>query len=210
MSSVVEVCNLALSRIGQARINVIEEDTDEARACALHYYTLRDAELEAFDWHHTINRQVLAVKTNDRPKEWQYAYQTPALMSSLIGVFSASVGPIDPPHRYALEGSTIYSDVYQASALFTGTSSDPASWSALLRSAIAWGLAEEVATSLTEELNRAERARQKFQQELTRAQSHDLRVREQMQTYTVVSPALLSRLGLVSDGWVRLADAVTA
>ena len=210
MTSVVEVCNIALSRLGQKRINAIDEDTNEARECNLHYYNLRDRELEGFDWHHTISRQVLAAVTNDRSKEWKYAYQAPALMSSFIGVFSATVGPIDPPHRYLLEGSTIYCDVYQASGLFTGTATDPASWSALTRNAISWGLAEELAMPLTETESRAERARQKFQQEMSRAQAHDLRVRKEMQTYTVVTPALLSRLGLSNDGWVRLADAVTS
>lgn len=209
MTSVVQICNMALSRLGQRRINAIDEDTNEARACNLHYVELRDREIEAFDWHHTITRKVLAAVPNDRTEEWDYAYQRPSLMASFIGVLDPDIGTLDPPFPYLIEGSTIYTNVEKAVGVYAGTSSDPGAWTALFRGALAWCLAREICMSLTEEPQRLELATQSAMQEMSKAQAHDLRIREHMQTYTRMSPALLARLGLSVDGWVRFEDAAT-
>jgi len=203
-ASVVQICNEALSYLGQARINDIEDDTNEARACNLHYETLRDRELEAFAWHHIISRQILAAVTNTRTKEWKYSYAKPALTTSIITVFDTETGPTDPPHEYLLEGSTIWTNVKDANIVFAGTSTNPAAWSALFRDAISWALAARTAMSLTEDRDRAKDARDQSLQTMSQAQAHDLRVRKEMQTYTRMSPAIMARLGLDNPGWVDL------
>lgn len=48
MPSVIEICNLALSAIGQGIINALDEHSPQAEACSLHYESARDAVLREF------------------------------------------------------------------------------------------------------------------------------------------------------------------
>ena len=51
MASVVEICNIALTRIGQNEpIVSLTEQSKAAELCSLHYATCRDEVLRDFDW----------------------------------------------------------------------------------------------------------------------------------------------------------------
>lgn len=77
MSSVVEICNMALSHIGVRRIQSLTEATKEARTCNLLYEPLRDASLEDHDWGFARKNVVLAA-TSDSYTNWEYAYAWPS------------------------------------------------------------------------------------------------------------------------------------
>ena len=77
MASVIEICNRALSNIGNSRsINSLNEASKEADQCSLHFDACRDAALADFDWNFATKRLALA-DTNNPPPDWQYAYQYP-------------------------------------------------------------------------------------------------------------------------------------
>ena len=78
MASVVEICNRALSNIGNSRsINSLTEASKEAGECSLHFEACRDAVLSDFDWNFATKRVALA-DTSNPPPDWEYAYQYPS------------------------------------------------------------------------------------------------------------------------------------
>ena len=71
MASVVEICNRALSNIGNSRsINSLTEASKEAGECSLHFEACRDAVLSDFDWNFATKRVALA-DTSNPPPDWE-------------------------------------------------------------------------------------------------------------------------------------------
>lgn len=59
MASVINICNIALARIGNSRtINSLTEKTKEAYTCNLFYESMRDAVLADNDWNFAMSRVV--------------------------------------------------------------------------------------------------------------------------------------------------------
>ena len=88
MSSVVDLCNLALSHLGDdATVASIDppEGSAQAEHCARFYPTVRDALLEMHAWNFWIRRVALAQL--DVPTwSWTYAYAVPAGAIKLLAV----------------------------------------------------------------------------------------------------------------------------
>ena len=78
MASVVEICNRALSNIGNSRsINSLTEASKEAGNVRCTLRPADDAVLSDFDWNFATKRVALA-DTNNPPPDWEYAYQYPS------------------------------------------------------------------------------------------------------------------------------------
>lgn len=60
MASETEICNRALQKVGARRITSLSEDSVNARACALAFPKVRDAELQKHPWSFAIQRFSLA------------------------------------------------------------------------------------------------------------------------------------------------------
>lgn len=54
-----ELCNVALAHLGEARIAALTDDTAAARACALHYEPTRKEVLRSHRWNFAIARDIL-------------------------------------------------------------------------------------------------------------------------------------------------------
>lgn len=79
MSSVIDICNMALFRIGNGmRIDDLEETSQPARICKQFYESSRDFVLRAdCDWGFaTAFAQLAEVADNPNP-EYPYAYAVP-------------------------------------------------------------------------------------------------------------------------------------
>lgn len=77
-SSVAAICNQALSALAlDADIQVITENSAEARACNLFYEDVRDQVLRDFPWPFARKVAVLALVTGT-PNEWGYQYRYPS------------------------------------------------------------------------------------------------------------------------------------
>lgn len=73
-----DIGNMALSHLGEARINNFEEKSEEAKECALWYDACRIETLEAHNWPFARVRKAL-VTHNEAPPDgvWGYRYQYP-------------------------------------------------------------------------------------------------------------------------------------
>ena len=61
MASEVQICNLALAKIGDQQITSLTENSKAGRLCNLVYEPLRDATLRAHPWNFAITRETLAL-----------------------------------------------------------------------------------------------------------------------------------------------------
>lgn len=83
MSARVDVCNFALTMLGESAIESIDDDLDSARTLRKLYYIGRDAVLEESEWTFATRRFLPAV--NAAMPEWGYSYSFP-IPSDIIRV----------------------------------------------------------------------------------------------------------------------------
>lgn len=98
MSSEVDICNLALSHLGdEAEVTAIEppDGTTQASQCGRFYPIVRDLLLEMHPWTFATRRAQLAEVTNLAEDDWTYAYTLP---SGCIRPLSALLA--GTPERY--------------------------------------------------------------------------------------------------------------
>lgn len=76
MTSVVEICNLALSNIRAGSINSLTEGSLQAQQCSLKYELMRNRCLKESIWGFNRRIEVLALLTDD-VFNWAYTYQKP-------------------------------------------------------------------------------------------------------------------------------------
>lgn len=84
--SVVQMCNVALSRIDANRIDSLTESSKAARICNTIYETIRDAVLSDFDWGFARTELTLALLT-DSFSGYDYAYAYPTDCLELRKIF---------------------------------------------------------------------------------------------------------------------------
>lgn len=92
MASVVDICNLALARLGdEATVSSIDppEGSAQAEHCARFYPIARDSMLEAHQWTFCTKRTnppLIATTIN----QWAYAYAVPADLMDVIAVMDTN------------------------------------------------------------------------------------------------------------------------
>jgi pterin-4a-carbinolamine dehydratase len=77
MANIVQICNLALSRVLAPAIQSLDDPTREAQVCRRHLTIVREAVLNDFDWSFARRVAPLALTTVEHPA-WDYVYAKPA------------------------------------------------------------------------------------------------------------------------------------
>lgn len=156
MANQIEICNVALSRVGAGSIQSLTEATREARACRTHYELARDAALRDHDWPFARKRADLAVLT-ETVDDWDYVYQYPA--DCVAARLILNVASVDPKDRIPFEvgvnaaksSRVILTDEEDAILVYTALVSNTVVYDALFVDALAWRLAAELAVPLRAE-----------------------------------------------------------
>lgn len=158
MSSVVFICNLALSNIGKANISDLNEASAEAKSCKQFYAHTRDTLLQAYPWRWAQKTLALAEVTNNKANRWDYAYARPSDCLKIRRVVDEMLQDYVPYELravkaggfdYAVEGSIIYTHLAPAYLEYTARIDDPTLFPALFQDALAWHLAVRLAMPLT-------------------------------------------------------------
>lgn len=200
MASEIEICNIALSRLGISRsINALTEQSKEAGACSLHYAPARDAVLSDFPWNFATKRVALA-DLNDPPSDWRYAYRYPTDCMRLIEIMTP--GTRTPTARQRIEyatgsdsdgtGKLIYTDEPNAWVKYVGKVVDTNMFDAIFRDALAWRMAGEMAMQLTGNGNLGQYAMQMYGQVLLGSASRSME--ESQEAQPPVDPFTAARL----------------
>lgn len=78
-ASIVEICNMALYKVGNLSIASLEDETKEARACKVFWPLVRNEMLQAHPWNFAMARADISAELIPSPAfEWEYAYTLPA------------------------------------------------------------------------------------------------------------------------------------
>lgn len=166
MPSVIEICNLSLSRIGQGSINSLTEASPQAQICNLLYANCRDALLREFPWNFATKNMLLAEVTQTVPG-WTYVYQYPPQALWVRKVFSAGSADTEIPSEYEVVSTGtekfICCDVYEAYAKCTIKLHDPALFDPLFVEALTYKLASELTMPLTNSSGKTQEVLAKYQ-----------------------------------------------
>lgn len=171
MASEVEICNLALGRVGVSQtITSLSEPSAEAVACNRFYALTRDTVLRGFPWPFATTFVALGLVKEDPNTDWQYSYRYPsdcirfrrivppggrpstAVSSDARLVADAIPSPDSIPYRIASDTTArlIYTDQDDAVAEYTRKVTDSEFYDAEFVSVLAWRLAAEIAPVLTQ------------------------------------------------------------
>ena len=85
MASAVQICNLALAKIGDEQITSLTDDSKAARMCNLVYEPMRDAVLRAHPWNFAVTRVALALDTDTPPYEYDAQFALPSNFLRYLG-----------------------------------------------------------------------------------------------------------------------------
>ncbi|UPY96262.1 MULTISPECIES: hypothetical protein [Pectobacterium] len=200
MASEIEICNIALSRLGISRsINSLTEQSKEAGACSLHYEPARDAVLSDFPWSFATKRVALA-DLNSAPSDWQYAYRYPTDCMRVIEIMTP--GTRTPTACQRIEyatgsdadgtGKLIYTDEPNAWLKYVGKVIDTNMFDAIFRDALAWRMAGEMAMQLGGNANLGQFAMQMYGQVLMSSASRSME--ESQEAQPPIDPFTAARL----------------
>lgn len=134
MASAVDICNLALSRLGDdATVSSIDppEGSAQAEHCKRFYPIARDVALSKHAWNFAMKRAALALLSNVSTAEWEYAYSAPAdILSTSAGINIYPDGAFtEGGVEFAVETTTangvvIYTNVEDAYIRYTSKVTD--------------------------------------------------------------------------------------
>lgn len=158
MTSIVSICNLALSNLGKDNIQALSDAGAEAKACRQFYDQTLNSLLQIYPWRFASTTRSLAEVTNDRLGLWEYAYTRPvdclkiravrnsyAEASAYLALDSTS----EPSAPYDADGSMIYVNLSPAFLRFTRRMADPTTFSPLFIEALSWHLSVRLSMPLT-------------------------------------------------------------
>lgn len=160
MFSVVEICNLALSYLGDsATVTSINppEGSAQAEHCARYWPLALQEVLEAHPWCFATKRIKPALLA-DKDPAWAYHYALPHDALRVFAVlppnapddYEAGGHAVPVPYQIEREGGQIHilTDQREAVVRYLATADDPALYPATFTEALAWKLAGMLAGSL--------------------------------------------------------------
>ncbi|PHR17882.1 MAG: hypothetical protein COA41_11330 [Sphingopyxis sp.] len=186
MASVVQICNMALTRIGQSQlITSLDEQSLAAELCTLHYADARDFVLRDFDWPFAEARVFLS-DIGSPPVNWsfRYRYPTDCLKARRIAIPGNENPTADQrtPYKvvHAAGGRAIITNQQEAELVYTVRVEDTTYFDPMFVSALAWRLGSELAIGLQVRPENFNAAQQQYMFVLGQAQAVALAEAEQL------------------------------
>lgn len=170
----IEICNLALARIGAATIDRLNEASEQARACNQFYDSCRRAALRNFPWSFATRRVKLTLIA-DKQFDYEYAYRYPTGAIFIRKLFDAEHGwPIkDPKYQIIsdISGKEILTNMELAGCEYTADIEDASLFDPEFCEALAWKLGSEIAMRITGNVQMAQYCTQNYEHYITEARA---------------------------------------
>jgi hypothetical protein len=162
--ALIAACNEALAEIAAGSIVALDEGSIEARECARFAPTILLEMADWTVWPNLIKRAALAQVANDRPAEWNFAYAKPADFGEPIAIREKEEAagqlpiystPFTLPQQdrarigFIVEGDLIYTNVPQATFVYSASLLDLNQMTALMRRAFVCELAYRVSAPVS-------------------------------------------------------------
>lgn len=167
-----DICNLALLRLGSLPIESLDEDSKRAITLKNCFDLVRDIVLRGHPWNFATKRAVLARLTEAPLFGYSYAYQLPIDQLRVLGIVDGA-GKLDPTLVYEIEGDRLLTNQTSASIKYIQRVSDIGIFDAQFCSALASRLAAEVAYQLTGAAAMKKQMMDEYRYELMEARSID-------------------------------------
>jgi hypothetical protein len=191
--SEVQICNLALTRLGHAQISSMDEDSKAGDLCTLHYPMCRDALLRSHPWNFTIRRVALAASADYTPAfEFDYYFPLPTdclkvirtdfeangSSSTAVYGFPGMSGYVNDIVPYRLESHASLGRVIACSEStleieYIAKVTDPAQFDESFVDVLAQRLAAEMAIAFTDTQSAAKQMWEIYQSKLVEARMLD-------------------------------------
>ena len=164
MASKVEICNLALTRIGANRITSLTDDSEEARQCNLMYQTMADEVMSEGPWSTTIARVSLAQTGNTPTYGYDNEFQLPTIpvLLRVLSINESLIGNTD----YVIEDDKLLTDEETISIRYIGRIVNTQAYGPYLTRSIISRLAAELAYSFTAQVQASELLMRRYRQDL--------------------------------------------
>lgn len=164
--SIVQICNLALARIGVTDgIAALSDNLAEARACQLAYEPCRDDLIGSYDWPFARRSAALGLVAEDPTEEWGYSFRVPS--DCLLA------RRIDQGGDYEIAGDSsgrlLYANAEAVTLSYTARIDDVGLIPHQVAMALAWRMAVELAPALAKTESAADRAQVNYQRALATA-----------------------------------------
>lgn len=149
-ASAIDICNLALTRLGHVSIQSLSEESEEARKCSVLYDRVRRTALRAHPWSFATTTVALAVLSGDEVLyEWDYVYQAPAdILRALYIVDVNDKDNFKIPYELRTD-RVILTDEPDARLRYIKDISDPSLFDEQFVEAFSYRLAADLAMPLT-------------------------------------------------------------
>jgi hypothetical protein len=200
MSTVINICNMALARIGvSSYISSLTEASNEARNCSLFYEPMRDFVLRDHNWNFATKRVLLA-DAGTPASNWAYKYTYPSDCLKVRKIVSPGIRNPRNDQRVAFEVANdngqrvIYTNQAQAELIYTVRVTDPTLFDPMFTSALAYILASEIAMPLSVQPAVADQARKAYTQSVSMAAAAS-------QSESFEGPEPVSEMITVRDGY---------
>lgn len=141
MASVVDICNKALSLLGQSAITSLDDNTPEALACRIHFEPMLKRVLRGHRWNCVKSRAVLNRLLETPAFGFQYYYQLPSKCLMAL--------ELDNGEYFEVEGRKLLTDSPEANLHYIEFSADTTQFDAQLSDALSYELAGELAYPMT-------------------------------------------------------------
>lgn len=157
-TSDIQVCNIALLRVGQRQaISSLNDTSDEAIACNALYSEARDRLLAEYGWKFAKSRAALAELATVTRAEWDYVYSLPA--DCLVPLYVTSEDgqrapspdvriPFELEYESSLTSQVLMTDQVDAWLVYTAAIESVGLFPPHFVDALAWVLAADLALGL--------------------------------------------------------------
>jgi hypothetical protein len=161
--TVLNIVNMALTKIGRSPIQDVTEATKEARSASLYYETVQDRVLKSLPWNFAQRRLVLTENTSATvPTNWAYVFNYPSDCVQALAIEVPGLRLPRNPERIpfeigvetisAADTRLIYCDVEPTTdvpvLIYTSRMGTEALFDALFANAFSWLLAAEIGAAL--------------------------------------------------------------
>lgn len=161
-STAVNICNLALARIGNTSfISSLADVQVEAFICNLEYPQVRDTALERMSPPFATKRAVL-VEAAETRTEWQFVYDLPAGFLAIQAIVDPTtrLPDFDLREPYDIEQGAagtrvLLTNQENCEIIYTHQTTDVAVWPATFVEVVIYGLAATLALSIKKDANLA-------------------------------------------------------
>jgi hypothetical protein len=179
MGSVVQICNMALLRVGGKTISALTDNAREAELCNVFYEQCRDMVLKIHPWSFARRRSILGQLSDPAPTNWTYAFALPvdylqAVAVVLPGARNPRTDEAIPFQMGVLSGvRALFCDEPEVELDYTCTP-EPEFFDVGFSGAVAWLLASELGGPLIGKPDLALAAKQAYFTALREAVISDL------------------------------------